>query len=148
MVDEPRPLFSDRVYGGIALLLIALAVFFALRGGASDGATTTAVPTLRILEPSEPTLVTQPLTVRFDAGVVLQPGPMGWTAGGRHVHVRVGETELMSGGADLRPEGGTRYRWTLPRLPSGDERLQLYWSDAQHRTLRSGASQAVLIRIP
>jgi hypothetical protein len=146
-VTDARPPRSDRIYGAVALVMIGLAVFFALRGGTDDGAVP-GVPTLRILSPQTRTLATQPLTLVFDAGTPLRPGPMGWSAGGRHVHVRVGGNELMGGVGDLQPEGGSRYRWTLPRLPSGIQRVQLFWSDASHRPMRTGASVPVVVQLP
>lgn len=142
-VTSPR---ADRLYGAVALALLALAAFFALRGGPADGAST--VPRLAILAPATRTSVDQPVAMEFDAGEVLTPGDTWWTAQGRHVHLRLGGAELMAARADLQPLGGTRYRWILPRLPTGDQTLQLYWSDAAHRPLRSGASLPIHIWLP
>jgi len=133
------PLRSDRVYGAIAAVMILLAAFFALRGGPEDGAAP-AVPPLTVLQPSSGVPLDQPVTLVFDAGTELRPTPAGWSAGGRHVHVRLGSTELMAGIAEIQPVEGTRYRWVLPRLPNGQQTLQLFWSDEAHRPLRTGAS--------
>jgi hypothetical protein len=146
-VTDTQPLRSDRVYGAIALVMVVLAGYFALRGGPADGAPA-PVPTLVIVAPAEGSQPAQPLTVVFDAGAPLRAGASGWSADGRHVHARLGTTELMSGIADIQPEGGTRYRWVLPRLPAGDQVIQLFWSDSAHQPLRAGASAPVHVRLP
>ena len=144
---DSGPLLADRVYGAIALALLLLAAFFALRGGPEDGAAP-AVPTLTILAPEATDSLVQPLTLVFDAGTTLQQGPAGWTADERHVHVRVGTTELMPGPGEVQPLGEGRYRWTLPRLPSGEHSVQLFWSDPAHRPLRAGASAPLRVWLP
>jgi hypothetical protein len=146
-VTDERPLRSDRIYAAIALVMVALACYFAVRGGAKDGAPV-PVPTLRILSPAAGERSSQPVTLVFDAGTPLRAGPSGWSAAGRHVHLRIGATELMSSVSDIQPEGGTRYRWVLPRLPAGERTLQLLWSDAAHRPLPAGASSPVKVVLP
>lgn len=146
--EADRPRTADRVYGILGAALVVLALFFLLRGEADTGAAPpAAVPQLNLVEPAEGAEATLPLGVVFDAGVPLVVGPMGWNAGGRHVHLRVGGTELMAGGGDIRPLGGTRYRWTVPSLPRGEQTLQLAWSDEQHRPLAEGASRTVRVRV-
>lgn len=151
MTDTPKsdspPLLADRVYGAVALVLLALAAFFAFRGGAEDGAPA-PVPALTLIEPAASATVSQPVTLLFDAGGRLMPGPSGWTSGARHVHVRVDDAELMPGAGDIQPVQGTRYRWVLPRLPTGEHRLQLFWSDEAHRPLPDGSSAPVTVRVP
>jgi hypothetical protein len=141
---QPEARRADRLYGAVAGVMILLALVFLLRGGPEDGAAP-AVPTLRILEPSPRRLIAQPITLVFDAGVALRPSSAGWTADGRHVHVRVAGTELMAGVAQIQPAGGTRYRWVLPALPAGEQTLQLFWSDEAHRPIRAGASSPVRV---
>ena len=138
----------DRVYGIVGAALAVLALFFLLRGGEADtGAAAPAVPRLSVVEPRDGAEAPLPLGVVFDAGVPLTAGPMGWNAAGRHVHLRVGGTELMAANRDIRPLGGTRYRWTVPSLPRGEQTLQLAWSDEQHRPLADGASRTVRVRV-
>jgi hypothetical protein len=72
---------------------------------------------------------------------------MGWNAGGRHVHLLVGGTELMAGSADVQPLGDNRYRWTVRSLPRGARTLQLTWSDEAHRPLAEGASRPVKVTV-
>lgn len=138
----------DRVYAVVAAGLLVLALFFLVRGGPADTGTAPAgVPRLALLEPREGAEVAAPVGVVFDAGTPLELGPAGWNAGGRHVHLRVGGTELMAGSADVAPLGGNRYRWTVPTLPGGEQTLQLMWSDEAHRPLAEGASRPVRVRV-
>lgn len=148
MSGESGSRVTDRVYGVVGAALAVLALFFLLRGGEADtGAAAPAVPPLTVLEPREGAEVSLPLGVVFDAGVPLTAGPMGWNATGRHVHLRVGGTELMAANRDIQPLGGTRYRWTVAALPRGDQALQLAWSDEQHRPLAEGASRPLRVRV-
>lgn len=145
---DGKPLVMDRVYGIVAAALAGLALFFLFRGGPADtGAERPVVPAITIVGPREGAEVTLPAAVVFDAGTRLEAGPMGWNAAGRHVHLRAGGAELMAAPGDVQPLGGTRYRWTVPALPGGEQTLQLTWSDAQHRPLAEGASRPVRVRI-
>jgi hypothetical protein len=147
---EDRPRTADRVYGIIGAALAVLALFFLLRGGEADtgaAAAPAAAPQITLVEPRDGAEATVPLAVVFDAGVPLVAGPMGWNAAGRHVHLHAGGTELMAGGGDIQPLGGTRYRWTVPSLPRGEQTLRLAWSDEQHRPLDEGASRTVRVRV-
>ncbi len=144
---DPRK--ADRVYGIIGAALAVLALFFLLRGGDADtgAAAPASVPQLAVQEPRDGAEAALPLAVVFDAGVPLTAGPSGWNAAGRHVHLLVGGTELMAGGNDIQPLGGTRYRWTVAALPRGEQTLRLSWSDEQHRAVAEGASRPVRVRI-
>ena len=146
---DAGPLVMDRVYGMVAAALAVLALFFLFRGGPADtGADRpAAAPAITLVEPRDGAEVALPLAVVFDAGTRLTAGPMGWNAAGRHVHLRAGGTELMAPTGDVQPLGGTRYRWTVPVLPRGEQTLQLTWSDEQHRPLAEGASRAVRVRV-
>ena len=141
----PRQRSTDRAYGIIAAALALLALFFLLRGGPADTGAAAGVPRLSVVEPREGAEVSLPAGVVFDAGTRLEVGPMGWNAGGRHVHLLVGGTELMAGADDVQPLGGNRYRWTVPSLPRGGHTLQLTWSDEAHRPLAEGASRPVKV---
>lgn len=146
--ERERPLVSDRIYGAVGVAAVLLALFFLVRGGPSDDGTAPgpAVPRLELLEPAAGAVLAQPVTVAFDAGTALSVD--GSDADGRlHVHVRVGRYELMSGPGSLQPLGGTRYRWTLPTLPTGPATVRLYWSDASHRPLAEGASDSAAVTI-
>lgn len=143
---------SDRVFGAVGVVLVALGLFFWVlsfgEGGSDTGAgPATAVPALSILGPAAGAELAQPAAVEFDAGASLTLGPTGWTADGRHLHLFVGGTELMASASDLRQVSGTRYRWTLPRLPAGEATLRLAWSDENHRTIPEGASAPVTVRL-
>ena len=80
----------------------------------------------------------------FSAGTELRPDGSN-AAGTRHVHARVGATELMPGPVDVQQVSGSTYRWTLPRLPSGPATLRLYWSDASHKPIPGAESDSLSI---
>jgi hypothetical protein len=143
---------TDRVFavvGGAMLLLAAVFLVRSFLPGGSDTGTPPAapVPALAILSPAPGAEVEQPLEVVFDAGTELTLGPAGWEADGRHVHLFAGGTEVMAGATDVARLRGTRYRWTLPRLPAGETSLRLTWSGADHRSMPEGASAEVPVRL-
>lgn len=145
-------LVSDRVFGVIGGILLLLGLVYTVRsflpGGGDTGAgPVRAIPALSILAPAAGAQLEQPAAVDLDAGTELRAGPTGWTAGGRHLHLFAGGTELMATTAELRHLGGTRYQWTLPRLPAGPTELRLAWSDERHRTLSEGASAPVRVQL-
>ena len=147
-----RPV-SDRVFGVVGGLALLLGLVFLVRSflpGGSDtgeGPARGGIPTLAILSPAPGAEVDQPVVVELDAGAELVLGPTGWTADGRHLHLFAGGTEVMATATDLQPVGGTRYRWTLPRLPAAQTTLRLAWSDERHRTIAEGASPEVPVRL-
>lgn len=144
---------SDRIFGAVGVVLVVLGLIFWVRsfgeGGSDTGAgpAAAAIPALSITSPAAGAALAQPAAVEFDAGAALTLGPTGWTAGGRHLHLFAGQTELMAAAAEIEHLGGTRYRWTLPRFPAGEMTLRLAWSDERHRTIPDGASQPVPIRL-
>jgi hypothetical protein len=143
---KPRGLTADRVYGAVAAVAILLALWFLVRGGGADTTAVQRSPRLTVEDPRPGATLAQPVVVTFDARTTLRPD--GSDAGAtRHVHVRIGATELMPGPADVRPVSGTTYRWTLPRLPAGPAALRLYWSDAGHRPIAGAQSDSVAVTI-
>lgn len=151
--ETAERLASDRVFGVIGGLLLLLGLVFTVRsflpGGSDTGARPAAatVPALAIVSPAAGAEVVQPLVVELDAGTKLVLGPTGWTADGRHLHLFAGGTEVMATATELQPAGGTRYRWTLARLPGDTTTLRLAWSDERHRTIEQGASAPVPVRL-
>jgi hypothetical protein len=137
---------TDRVYGAIATVAIALALWFLVRGGGADATKVDRAPRITITDPRPGATVDQPFVVTFDARATLRPDGSD-AAAARHVHARVGATELMPGTTDVLPVGGTTYRWTLPRLPAGPAFVRLYWSDATHRPIPGAASDSVPVTI-
>jgi hypothetical protein len=139
---------SDRIYGGIALAAVLLALWFLVRGGPADGAAGSASrpPRITISDPRPGVELDQPVTVTFDARTPLRADGTDTTSN-RHVHVDVGGAMLMPGPADVRPVGGTTYRWTLPRLPAGAAAVVLYWSDSTHLPIPGAASDSVPVTI-
>ncbi|HEU4884706.1 MAG TPA: hypothetical protein VFT45_20790 [Longimicrobium sp.] len=151
---EPRErLASDRVFGVIGGVLLLLGLVFLVRsllpGGSDTGAgpARSSIPTLAILSPAPGATVVQPMVLELDAGTELALGPTGWTAGGRHLHLFAGGTEVMATVTELQPAGGTRYRWKLHRLHGDTATLRLAWSDERHRTIPDGASAPVPVRL-
>jgi hypothetical protein len=143
---KPRGLTADRVYGAVAAVAIVLALWFLVRGGASDTTAVGRSPRLTVEDPRPGATLAQPVVVTFDARTALRPD--GSDAGAaRHVHARIGATELMPGPTDVQSVSGTTYRWTLPRLPTGPAALRLYWSDATHRAIPGAQSDSVAVTI-
>jgi hypothetical protein len=145
-------LVADRIFGVVGTVLVLLGLVFwvksfAVGGSDTGGRPAPPVPVLAIVSPAAGAAVDQPAAVEFDAGSTLVLGPTGWTADGRHLHLLAGDTELMASAVELRHVGGTRYRWTLPRLPAGETTLRLAWSDPNHRTIPDGASRTVPVRL-
>jgi hypothetical protein len=137
---------TDRVYGAVAAIAIVLAAYFLVRGGGADRTAADRAPRITIEDPRPRAGVAQPVVVTFDARAALRPDGSD-PAAGRHVHARVGATELMPGTTDVRRLDGTRYQWTLPSLPAGPTYLRLYWSDAAHRAIPGAASDSVPVTI-
>ena len=142
---------ADRVFGIVSVVALVLAAVFAVKmmlgePGDTGGVRTGPVPALSIVEPTTGSTVSSPFAVVFETAAPLKPGPMGWQAEGRHLHLVAGERELMAGTADIVPAGPNRWKWTV-RLPAGDRALRLYWSGADHVRMESGASPEVLVRV-
>ncbi|HEV7587794.1 MAG TPA: hypothetical protein VGO40_06655 [Longimicrobium sp.] len=142
----PRLTTADRIYGGVAMAAVLLALWFLVRGGPADGAAAARPARITIADPRPGAELDQPVTVTFDARTPLRSDGTDTTSN-RHVHVDVGGTMLMPGPADVRPMRGTTYRWTLPRLPPGASRIRAYWSDAAHRPIPGATSDSVDVRI-
>lgn len=146
--EKPRALVSDRVYGAVAVIAIILALWFMIRGGESD-TTVERIPRLTVEAPTPGATLAQPVTVTFNARTELRPDGSS-AAGTRHVHARVGTTELMPGPTDVQLVSGTTYRWTLPRLPhlpAGPAALRLFWSDAAHKPVPGTETDSLSIVI-
>ena len=138
---------SDKVYGAIAIVAIVLALVFLVRGGEGDtGVAAARAPRITIEDPRPGATLDQPLIVTFDARTAV--GPDGADAAApRHVHADVNGQMVMPAGGSVRSIGGTRYAWTLPRLPAGRATLRLYWSDAQHAPIAGASSDPVAITL-
>jgi len=143
---KPRGLTADRVYGAVAAVAILLALWFLVRGGDGDTTKVERSPRLTVTDPRPGATLGQPVVVTFDARTALRPDGSD-ASRTRHVHVRIGATELMPGPADVQPVSGTTYRWTLPRIPPGPAALRLYWSDATHRPIPGAQSDSVPVTI-
>ena len=145
--ERPRTLIADRIYGAVAVIAILLALFFLVRGGESDTTAVDRATRLTVEDPRPGATLDQPLVVTFNARTRLRPDGSD-SAATRHVHLRIGATELMPGPGDVLPVSGTTYRWTLQaRLPAGPTWLRLYWSDASHRPIPGAQSDSVAVII-
>lgn len=138
----PRLTTSDKVYGAVAAVAIVLALWFLVRGGPAD----TSAPRITIVDPRPGAVLTQPVTVTFDARTPLRADGTDTTSN-RHVHVDAAGSMFMPGAADVRPVRGTTYCWTLPRLPAGTVWLRAYWSDATHRPVPGATADSVRVEI-
>jgi hypothetical protein len=142
---------SDRVFGIVSAVALVLAAVFGIRmlrgePGDTGGVRSGPVPGLTIVQPTTGSTVASPVTVVLATRAPLAPGPMGWQAEGRHLHLVSGESELMAGTSDLVPAGPGRWKWTVP-LPAGERSLRLYWSGTDHVRMESGASAQVVVRV-
>lgn len=146
----PALTLRDRIFGGVGMAAVVLALLFAILGGEGDdgdGAMAGAPPpAIAFLDPPDGAEVGGRITLRFDTGTPLVEGANGWSALGRyHLHAMIGATEVMATPGEIRPLGETRYRWTLPQLPAGEHRIILRWSDSDHRTLSAGGSRPLRV---
>lgn len=143
----PQLTVSDRIYGGIAVVAVLLALWFLVRGGPDDtSAAAGPPPRITIVDPRPGAELEQPVTVTFDARTPLRADGTDTTSS-RHVHVDVGGAMLMPGRADVHRVDGTTYRWTLPSLPTGARWLRVYWSDAAHRPIPGSTADSVNVTI-
>jgi hypothetical protein len=145
-----RPL-GDRLLGVVGTALIVAGVGFALArmvaGEAPPEQASGGVAELRLLAPSEGESVGSPVGIVFESAAVLTPGPMGWQAGGLHLHAEVNGREAMPGPRDITRLEGGRYRWML-RAPAGELSLRLFWAGADHRPIEEGATPRVQVSVP
>src|SRR5215207_6724879 len=104
VASAPRLTTSDRIYGGIALAAVLLALWFLVRGGPGDGAPdgTTRPTRITIEDPRPGGVLDQPVTVTVNARTPLRADGTDTTSN-RHLHVDVGGTMLMPGPGDVRP---------------------------------------------
>ena len=146
-LKRPGPARSvpDTVLGVVGGIMVLLALFVAVRGGAGDGAgVPVTAPLLAVVQPTDGSIVEGPLVVQFDVQAEMQPQAGGWGIGGYHLHLHLDGLELMPGPADLR-SASSGYQWVVGPLEPGTHRLQLYWSDEQHRRIEEGASELVVV---
>ena len=102
----------------------------------------TSPPALTIMAPTGGASVDSPLVVHFNSAEPLLLHPTGWGARDLHLHARINGIELMPSAADIE-QRDTGYLWTMPAVGPGPTTLRLGWADAQHRELRTGASDTV-----
>lgn len=138
----------DRMLGALGAGMILLALFVLIRGGMADGEQPlTGPPLLALLEPTPGSEVDGPLALVFDVQAELEPQPSGWGVGGFHLHLQLDGLELMPGPADMTPVRSGGYRWLVGELEPGVHRLQLFWSDAQHRAVEGGESDVIEVEV-
>lgn len=146
---EARPI-ADRILGLVGGGMILLALLVLVFGGPGDGAAAAegAPPELRILAPADGTILDGPLSVDFTSSAELAPQPGGWGTGDLHVHLRLGDRELMAAGETIRRLPAGAYRWTVGPLPAGEHTLRLFWSGADHRPLTNEGTEPIRVRSP
>src|SRR5690606_29685375 len=115
-------------------------------GPVDEGAAGGPAP-LVLLSPANGAAVTGPMELVFSvSGPVLEPEASGWSAAGFHVHAEIDGVERMPATADIR-RSGDRYTWTLAEPLTGEVTVRMVWSDARHRPVAEGASEAVTVTI-
>ena len=140
---EARPALAP-ILIGFALagaLVLGLGLWAATRTGPPPG------PVLTLVTPSQDTTIIGVLEVRFRTSAPLELQSTGWGVGAYHVHALVGETDLMPGAAEIRPQAANEYLWTLPPFER-NARLQLVWSRANHSRVAEGASAVRQVTVP
>lgn len=139
----------DRVLGIVGGAMLVAALAFLVAGGAGDdGEVAASGPSpLVLISPGDGAVLEGPVELVFTAsGADLEPNPTGWGAEGFHVHADIDGVERMPAMADIR-RTGDRYTWTLADPPTGEVTVRLVWSDARHRPVAEGASDAVTVVI-
>lgn len=142
---------ADRLLGLIGGAMVLLAAVLLVRActtpGARDGAAAT-VPAIRLLEATAGA-PGEGLAVVFQTDAPLRRGPAGWEADTLHLHAELGGRMVMSDVGRVEPLEGDRYRWVIPppvAVPGGEPSLVLYWADASHRRVATGATEPVRVR--
>ena len=144
---------SERLYGVIGGVALLLAVYFLFSyffgGGPSDGESppAAAVPALVLESPGDGEVIDQPAAIVFRTTARMERDAMGPVSEGRHLHLMVGETEVMAGPSDIAELGGGRYRWPIPRVEPGEYKVRVLWSGTDHRPLAEGASETIRLRL-
>jgi hypothetical protein len=139
----------DRLLGMVGGAMIFLALVLLVTGGPADGETPIAgePPAIELLAPGPGATLVSPLAVRFRTQEPIAHGPGGWGTRGYHVHLELNGRELMPAPESIRREGGGEYVWDVGRVPPGETRLRLFWSDAEHRPVPDSGTPDVMVRI-
>ncbi|GEM_PF-1166968 len=136
------------VYGALATVLIAAALFLLVAGGGpSVDLDSLDAPPLTLEAPVDGSVHHGPLEIVFDPGTHIRQGPRGWGEEPLHIHLVMNRREYMPGRHDVTPLERRRYRWELPPFSPGEYRIQLVWATEDHGSIPHGASEEVTIRI-
>lgn len=119
----------------------------AVQAAPAPAAGTIAAPPLRILMPQTGDVIGTQVAVVIETPANLAGMTMDAPKVGTHLHIALGDTTLMPVRSDLVALGGQRYLYLfdLPVEP-GEHVLQVYWSDAAHRTL-AATIQSITIQV-
>jgi hypothetical protein len=140
---------SDRLLGYAGGAMIVAALMLLIFGGPGDQGSTLILPppSLELISPVDRATTDNPLQLIFRTGDPITPQPGGWGRGGYHIHGELNGREVMPGPADIRRQRDGSYLWALGRVPAGEVRLRLYWSDAAHRPVESAATEPISVRV-
>lgn len=112
----------------------------------NSAAVPSAVPPLKILMPEAGDRVGSQLAVVFETPADLAGMTMGAAVVGVHLHVQYDDIALMPTFQQLIRLGKSRYLYLFD-LPAtlGSKTLRVYWSDAQHNTIKSTMQEVSVI---
>jgi hypothetical protein len=122
---------------GAALIVAAIALLALVRPAEPVDPDSIEVPQLTLVEPSDGAEISGPLTLVFEPGTSIRPGPAGWESGPLHLHVFLNDQDLMPARNDIRPLEDGRYVWDLPRLQPGEYEIQVVWALDTHGGVRA-----------
>lgn len=136
---------QDRMFGVLAGVMIALALYLLVNSLVQPDTVADAPPRVDLVTPSDGDTVAVPLTIRLRSEAPLSIQPGGWGVNGYHLHVKIADLELMAGPTDVRPFSSGEYLWEVPAVPSGPTTVRLFWADSAHRPVAAGASEVVSV---
>lgn len=101
---------------------------------AQHGSATKALPSLKILTPTNGAVVSSPVTIVFETPADLTKMTMGAhmiEMAAPHLHIDLDKRITMPTLKQLTKVGPHRYRFNLGKANPGKHRIRLYWADAE-----------------
>ncbi len=143
----PRPL-TPMIFFLLLVGVVLLAIGIWTGNGQRRPVATSAAPdSLLITGPADSAQVPAPLDITFSTRAPLRLTPMGWQAGGYHLHAVVDTTQLMPGTMDIRSLGQGDFTWRLASVQPGLHHVRLVWARSDHRTIPEGASDEIVVTV-
>lgn len=123
---------------GVAMLLMAVALFFIGGEGDTTRRPLVAAPVLDLLAPQEGAVIDGPVEMIFSTSRPITAHRDGWGVDDFHLHAHLDGQEVMPNAAQIVPLEKGRYRWTV-KLPAGAHAVRLYWAGPDHKPLPGGS---------